>query len=381
MIEKVIIFIPAIEKGGVERNAIWVANELASKKIQVDVVFVRAAKGQCEKFADGVAKVQMPLKKSKLLNQRINDAIYIRKSFDKYLQTQNSDNTIVIAFQSASVAIDICRKNNVKIVCRLSNHPNAVRYEKSLLRKISEWLKPYTYKKADAVIANSKRLSMDFEEKIGKTVITVYNPIDFDRIEQLKQGEIEKELVQEAKEYEGKLLISIGRLAVQKDLETLIKGYASCKYYRESMLWIIGEGNEREKLQKIIEQLNMQEHIRLLGYQENVYKYLKYADLFIQTSLYEGCPNALIEAIAAGVPAIATNCLSGPEEVLVGGKGGDLVSIGNVEQLAERIDAFLENPNYLKEKLTVAKENLYRYSAENVSRQYMEILYKLMDKE
>ena len=125
----------------------------------------------------------------------------------------------------------------------------------------------------------------------------------------------------------------------------------------------------------------MQEHIRLLGYQENVYKYLKYADLFIQTSLYEGCPNALIEAIAAGVPAIATNCLSGPEEVLVGGKGGDLVSIGNVEQLAERIDAFLENPNYLKEKLTVAKENLYRYSAENVSRQYMEILYKLMDKE
>lgn len=381
MIKKVIIFIPAIEKGGVERNAIWVANELASKKIQVDVVFVRAAKGQCEKFADGVAKVQMPLKKSKLLNQRITDAIYIRKSFDQYLQTQNSDNTIVIAFQSASVAIDICRKNNVKIVCRLSNHPNAVRYEKSLLRKISEWLKPYTYKKADAVIANSQRLSRDFEEKIGKKVITVYNPIDFDRIEQLKQGEIEKKLVQEAKEYEGKLLISIGRLAVQKDLETLIKGYASCKYYRESMLWIIGEGNEREKLQKIIEQLNMQEHIRLLGYQENVYKYLKHADLFIQTSLYEGCPNALIEAIAAGVPAIATNCLSGPEEVLVGGKGGDLVSVGNVEQLAERIDAFLENPNYLKEKLTVAKENLYRYSAENVSRQYMEILYKLMDKE
>lgn len=378
MLQKVIIFIPAIEKGGVERNAIWVSNELAKRGYQVDVVFVRSEEGQLEKFHPLVHCIEMQYKRIPVLNQRLSDAVSIRKEFGKYLQKQENKHTVVLAFQSASVAIGVCRKYKIKVVCRLSNHPSAVKYENSTLRKISEFIKPYTYKKADQVIGNSERLSEDFGKLIHKNVITVYNPIDFGQIEQAITEDIPEELKKEAKAYEGRLLITVGRITRQKDMQTLLKGYAASRAKNISMLWIVGEGGERDEISHLITQLDLGEHVHLLGYQSNVYKYLKYADLFVQTSLYEGCPNALIEAVAAGLPAIATDCLSGPEEVLLKGQGGDLIPIGDAAKLAECIDAYFANPEELRRKQLAAKEKLDRFKNETIMEQYINLLEQVL---
>ncbi|WP_455534926.1 glycosyltransferase [Roseburia inulinivorans] len=379
MLQKVIIFIPAIEKGGVERNAIWVSNELAKRGYQVDVVFVRSEEGQLKKFHPLVHCVKMQYKRIPALNQRLSDAFSIRKEFGKYLAGQDNKHTVVLAFQSASVAIGVCRKHKVKVICRLSNHPSAVKYEKSKLRKISEFVKPYTYKKADQVIGNSERLSEDFGKLIHKKVITIYNPIDFTQIEQAVTEEIPEELKREAADFKGRLLITVGRITRQKDMQTLLKGYAASRAKEKSMLWIVGEGGERDEISQLIGQLHLEEHVHLLGYQSNVYKFMKYADLFVQTSLYEGCPNALIEAVAAGLPAIATDCLSGPDEVLLQGQGGDLIPIGDAAKLAERIDAYFDDPKELQEKQRFAKAKLDRFKNETTMERYINLLEQVLE--
>lgn len=379
MVNKVIIFIPAIEKGGVERNAIWVSNELAKRGYKVDVVYSRSEDGQLEKFHTLVHCVKMKNKRIPMVNQRLSDAFFIRKEFGKYLAGQENVHTVVLTFQSASIAIGVCKKNKMKVVCRLSNHPSAVKYEKSKLRKISEFIKPYTYKRADQVISNSERLSQDFEKSIHKKVITIYNPVDFQQVKYAMKEEISEKLKNEAEMFRGKLLITVGRITKQKDMETLIRGYAASHASDKCMLWIIGDGSEKGKMQKLAEKLQLTGHIHFLGYQNNVYKYMRYANLFVQTSLYEGCPNALIEAVAAGLPAIATDCLSGPEEVLLAGKGGELIPVRDAEKLAECIDSYFATPKIFKEKEEFAKQHLDRFSNEKVMEQYVDMLEHVME--
>ena len=183
----------------------------------------------------------------------------------------------------------------------------------------------------------------------------------------------------EAADFKGRLLITVGRITRQKDMQTLLKGYAASRAKEKSMLWIVGEGGERDEISQLIVQLHLEEHVHLLGYQSNVYKFMKYADLFVQTSLYEGCPNALIEAVAAGLPAIATDCLSGPDEVLLQGQGGDLIPIGDAEKLAERIDAYFDDPKELQEKQRFAKEKLDRFKNETTMERYINLLEQVLE--
>lgn len=379
VLKKTIIFIPSIEKGGVERNTIWVANELVKRKIEVDIVCVRIKDGQREKFDKEVRLIEFDNRKHPFLNQRLSDAVNIRKEFDLYLKRQERKNTVVLSFQSSIVSVGICKRNHIGIICRLSNHPVAVKYEKSILRKLSELIKPYYYSKADLVIANSKRLADDFAAKISKPVETVYNPIHLRHMEALSEELIEEELEVEAKKYKGRLVLSAGRLVIQKDYGTLLEGIALSRHKNEIKVWILGDGCERRNIEGKIRQLGLENTVRLLGYKNNVYAYMKRASVYIQTSLYEGCPNALIEAVAMGIPAIAANCLSGPEEVLLGGKGGTLIDIKSPKQVAQSLDGYFEHPQDFYEKQKKACAAIDRFDNNKIMDRYLQFMRKVLE--
>jgi glycosyltransferase involved in cell wall biosynthesis len=328
---------------------------------------------QLAKIHKEVELVQFRKKTIPFVNPRLTDAYFMRKQLCAYLDNLRGKDTTMIAFQSASAAIDVCRKKGIRIICRLSNHPSAVKYEHSMVRKLSEWLRPHTYRKADVVIANSKKLAADFEQRIGKNVHVIYNPIDINQIHKLAEEEIETELKEEALRFQGRLFVSVGRLTVQKDYETMIKGFALCKY-RDTKLWILGEGSEREKLLAFIDELQLSDRIRLIGYRNNVYKYLKYATIYLLSSRYEGCPNSLIEAAAMGIPCIAADCLTGPDEVLLSGEGGLLFPVGEADKLAACMDLYLEDMPIAKEKSKKAIEQINRFSIQNTIDGYSHIL-------
>ncbi|AFL74476.1 glycosyltransferase [Thiocystis violascens] len=140
------------------------------------------------------------------------------------------------------------------------------------------------------------------------------------------------------------VILGAGRLQRQKDFPTLIRAFARLRATHDCRLLILGEGSGRAKLEALTARLGLAASVDLPGFQTNPYPFLARAGLFVLSSAWEGSPNVLTEAMALGVPVVATNCPSGPSEILDGGRYGPLVPVGDVAGLAEAMRATLENP-------------------------------------
>jgi glycosyltransferase involved in cell wall biosynthesis len=117
----------------------------------------------------------------------------------------------------------------------------------------------------------------------------------------------------------------------------LIYAFAKLRSKRSVRLIILGEGELREELGDIINRLSLNKDVDLHGFVDNPFSFMRHSDLFILSSAWEGLPGALIQAMACGVPVVATDCRSGPAEILENGKWGRLVPVGDVTALAEAI--------------------------------------------
>jgi glycosyltransferase involved in cell wall biosynthesis len=124
----------------------------------------------------------------------------------------------------------------------------------------------------------------------------------------------------------------------------LLRAFAKLRSARPCRLVIVGRGRQREALLSLAHHLGVAEDVDLLGFLDNPYPYMRKADLFALTSKCEGLPVVLIEALALGTPAVATDCPSGPREILRDGRYGPLVAVGDVEALAEQLMATLDHP-------------------------------------
>jgi glycosyltransferase involved in cell wall biosynthesis len=136
---------------------------------------------------------------------------------------------------------------------------------------------------------------------------------------------------------------------------------------------ILGEGEERPKLEALVRELRLEEDVALPGFVDNPYKYMKRAAVFVLSSKWEGLPTVLIEALALGTQVIATNCPSGPEEVLEGGRWGRLVSVGDFAGLAQ---AILDRLNNARSGNTSGQVEyaIQRFSLEKIVQMYCDIL-------
>ena len=159
-------------------------------------------------------------------------------------------------------------------------------------------------------------------------------------------------------------IVSFGRLDTKKNQKLLIQAvFQVHKIYPNIRLRIGGLGKEYDSLKNIIFQLNAQTYIQLIGWVNDISQILLGADLFILSSDYEGFPNALLEAMALGIPCISTDCPTGPAELLGNNERGILVPVGDVCQMANAIIYLMEHHNkavqygiaarqYVEEELT-----------------------------
>ncbi|MBK5932094.1 glycosyl transferase [Halochromatium salexigens] len=143
-------------------------------------------------------------------------------------------------------------------------------------------------------------------------------------------------------------LIGAGRLQRQKDFPTLLRAFRLVRRQRDCRLIILGEGRGRSALESLAQSLDLRlgadGDLELPGFQSNPYCWLARADLFVLSSAWEGSPNVLTEALALGIPAVATDCPSGPRELLADGRFGALVPVGDSEALAAAILQTLAAP-------------------------------------
>jgi glycosyltransferase involved in cell wall biosynthesis len=143
---------------------------------------------------------------------------------------------------------------------------------------------------------------------------------------------------------ESPVILAAGRLTRQKDFPTLIQAFALVRPNFAARLIILGEGRDRTILQDLIVRLSLQDWIDLPGFVTNPYAYMKQADLFVLSSRWEGSPNVLTEAMALGLPVVATDCQSGPREILQEGRLGPLVPVGDSKALSQAMLRVLQDP-------------------------------------
>ena len=225
------------------------------------------------------------------------------------------------------------------------------------------------YPWANRIIAVSEGVADDLTQltQIPRDCIKViYNPVITPDVQKKAKDVIEEPW------FDPNLppvIIAVGRLDVQKDFQNLIKAFAQVRQMRPVRLMILGEGPERSTLDNLIRELGVEQDVILRGFVENPYAYMTYASLFVLSSKFEGLPTVLIEALYCGAPVIATDCPSGPREILDSGRYGRLVPINNSFALAQ---AILEG---LDGRIPLASPKCWQpFLMDTVVDQYIEVL-------
>lgn len=221
--------------------------------------------------------------------------------------------------------------------------------------------------KYDKIICICKEMKDDLiklKSSIRNKVDFLYNPIDFDKIKKLSEDDFCEE---DKKFLRSKYLLTIARLdCVPKDFETLFKAYEKAKKDGyDGKLYIIGNGPDKDKVEKLREDNFYKDDIILLGRKENPYNWLKKANKLILSSKYEGFAMVLLEGLCLGKNIIASDCKTGPKEILADSRG-KLFKVGDYFTLAKYI--------VLDSDKKDSEFNFDEFKRENIFKKFLEIL-------
>ena len=249
---------------------------------------------------------------------------------------------------------------------------------KSKISRYGEELKKY-----DKIIAICKEMKEEIKElypSLSHKIEYIYNPLDCNNIIEQGNENIEKMTSYEKELIESDYFLAISRLdAVQKDFETLIEGYLILKNKGiKEKLYIIGEGNGRVKIEKMIEEKNLGEDVILLGEKKNPYVWMKHSKLFIHSSRYEGLPTVLLEALMMDKFIVSSNCPTGPTEILTKPKVGELFNVGDANQLAEKVLKILYDKDYQKELLKNIQLKKKEFELSEITEKFHKTIEKSM---
>lgn len=172
--------------------------------------------------------------------------------------------------------------------------------------------------RSELIVCNSQQQTDFIVQKaphLKNKARTIYNILDVNQIQHLCANDLEASIESFMKDH--KCIISTGRLVDQKGWNNLLKSFSVLVQEDEDIrLILFGEGVKFDKINKLIEDLQLTGKVLLPGFQENPFRYIARSDVYALSSFYEGFPNTLIEAMACGTPVVSTNCPSGPSEIL-----------------------------------------------------------------
>ena len=303
-------------------------------------------------------------KKSLWSRIKYNLAITKEKKYadNKFLQIYKEYKPdIVIDFDSSLTKI-IDKLNSSKNLVWIHSSIKNWKKKKSKIDRFVDRISKYS--KIICICKEMKEDLINLKNELKNKVDFLYNPIDFDRIKKLSNEDFSEE---DKKLLKDKFLLSIARLdCVPKDFETLFKAYEIAKKNGyDGKLYIIGDGPDKDKVEKLKEANLYKEDILLLGRKENPYNWLKKADKLILSSRYEGFAIVLLEGLCLEKNVIASDCKTGPNEILANNRGL-LFKVGDYSTLAKYI---ISEKN--KEELEFSLEEFER---NRIFEKFLEIL-------
>jgi glycosyltransferase involved in cell wall biosynthesis len=357
-------FLPNLDGGGAERAMLHLASGMAKRGIKTDLILANAEGEYLQKVPPEVRLIN--------LNSRPPVILWKTLALRRYLQ-QEKPTYLLSALDILSAATWAKKLADVPtkvIMCVQTNLSQQFKNDAGIMSKFRPLLVKQWYPLADGTIAASHGVAEDVSQISGvpvKNIDVIYNPV------------VMPELFEKAKEpithpwfasEETPVILGVGRLVPQKDFPTLIKAFAIVRKEISAKLVILGEGEKRPELEALVRELGLENDVDLPGFKDNPYTYMAKATLFVLSSAWEGFGNVVAEAMAVGTPVVSTNCPSGPSEILENGKYGNLVSVGDVNGLANAILEMLKNPTNSQ----LLQERALDFTVDNVVDQYLNVL-------
>lgn len=247
--------------------------------------------------------------------------------------------SVVLSFLRYANAITVLAatlsRHGAAIVLNEQNYPSVEmpRFRWSTLRRAAI---RRLYARADVIIAISEGVAGDLTAAFHvprHRIAVIPNPVDVSRIRLLAQEPVDHPWFNG----DEPVIIAVGRLEAQKGYPDLIEAFSILQHDVPARLVFLGEGSQRATLEALVQERRLGGRIAFLGFQSNPYRFMAHADAFALSSLYEGFGNVIVEALALGLPVVATDCRSGPAEILERGRYGLLVPVSQPDAMAEAL--------------------------------------------
>ena len=353
---------PSIEGGGVEKNIFLIGNYLTKyikniTLITFDSKFIDHFKKKINFISLGFS---CPIKVNKYLKY------FLCLIFLIFSILKNNRQVVVFAFQANIYCILICKIFNIPVIARSNSSPSG--WSKNYFKN---YIFKKILKKANSIIVNSKEFKKEIDKKFNLNTKLIYNPLNINEIKKISKVKFNFNFFKSKKELK---IINISRFTDQKDHLTLLKSFALIKKKIRSKLLLIGYGKNKNIIENFIKFNKLDKNVKIIGFQNNPYKFLKLADLFILTSRYEGLPNVLLEALTLKKFIISTNCPTGPNEILENGKFGFLTKISDYNMIYKKAIFFNKNKKKLNKKILKGYKSLKKYNFNKNCHEYYKVI-------
>jgi GalNAc-alpha-(1->4)-GalNAc-alpha-(1->3)-diNAcBac-PP-undecaprenol alpha-1,4-N-acetyl-D-galactosaminyltransferase len=350
--KKIIFIAQTLNRGGAERVVSLLSQEF--ERIGYKVKIILFDNKIQYKYGGEIININTPASSSYIIKLvRIYQRI---KKLKKKFKNEKPD--YIFSFMESCNFASILTGEEVVVSVR--NNPNKKHnwYQKILIKSL------YKFKNVKKIVAVSKEIENILNQDYSlKNTATILNPIIIDNNYKIKEN---------LSKYQP-YIVSVGRLNTQKNFEMLIRAYSKTNTQEKTKLLIVGEGSERIKLEQLIKSLKLENKVLLIGQRENIKDYYLQSEIYILSSSFEGFPNVLVEALSNNCACIATNCPTGPNEIIINEKNGLLIENENQEEMSKVIDKLYIDED-LKNKLKDNSIKLIEHlKLEKIAKSWIEI--------
>lgn len=353
----IIFILPDLETGGAERIVTTIANHLPREKFSPKIMLLRKEGGYLEFLKNDVEIID-------LKTQRIRNSL---KPILSEIRKRKPD-IVFSGFGEVNAYLSLFIKlfPKTKFIARETNVVS-----QHVTRKTIRFFYKF-YNNYDEIICQSDDMMNDLAENFNikkEKIVKINNPVDFDFIE--KKLAISEQ--PESFKTHFKNVVAIGNLSSRKGFDNLLKVFSNLKN-EKIRLHILGDGRDKDLLHQMKQDLGL-ENVIFHGQQKNPYQFLKFADLFVLSSRYEGFPNVLLEAGACGTYSLANNCKGGIQEIIQNKINGEISDIENHKYFSEKIIEILAQTH---DRTSIKNAIKNRFSKEIILEKYFKIFDEIV---
>ena len=329
------VFGATMTGGGAERVVGNLIQGLAARGLRIDLILARAEGPNLEPVLPYV----------RLFNLNQPRALFALPGLVRFLRREKPDILFSFMHFSNILALFAARLSGFSGKVVLSEHSIIsieLLQDPTFKSRVTVLLARLLYPAADQIVCVSSGVAADLVELVGldeKKVQVVYNPVITPEVIEKAALEFEHRWF---KPGEPPVILTVGRLIESKGFKVLIRAFARLRSKIPARLLILGEGAQRSELEALVGELSLQDDVELAGFVTNPYPVMRKSSVFALSSRVEGLPTVMVEAMYFGIPIVATDCPTGPREILQGGRFGVLTPVDDVTALAESLLLALE---------------------------------------